>query len=123
LPQTPIAVRQLPEVRTRADELTDVPNVGAMRLLEEVEVFSILRVTSDRAITQHETHGADLAFARIEKEPILLPSIAVAMLCSAVSSEKEDEWEPRRCTYPTLLLTAELGVEIPTPIYLALYEH
>jgi len=93
-----------------------------MRLLEKGEVFFILRVISDRAIAQYETL-ADLAFARVGEEPILLPSIAVAMLCPAVSSEQEDESEFRRCIYPTLLLNTELGVEIPTPIYLALYEH
>jgi hypothetical protein len=103
--------------------LTEVADVGAMGLLEEVEVLSVLRVISYRTIAQHETHVTDLALARVKEEPVLLPSIAVAMLGSAVSGEEEDEGESRRCTYPTLLLTAELGVEIPTPIYLALYEH
>jgi len=88
-----------------------------------VKVLPVLRMISNCAITRHEAHVADLALAGVEKNAVLLPSVTVAVLYSAVSGEEENEREFRRRAYPTCLLPLESSVEIPTPIYLALNEH
>jgi hypothetical protein len=50
-------------------------------------------VITNRLISLREPHVSTLPFPRVEKKPVSLPSVAIAVLRPVVSSEEQNDWE------------------------------
>ncbi len=106
------------------NHLPDIPDPASSSTIgEKIDLLAIFEVATNCLVAPDELHVSTLTFSGVEEDPVVGPTVGIAILFALFAGKDEDEILVGRRADATLGLAAVLVVEVATTIELALDEH